>query len=65
MRLSEKAKISGDDLSEMLMEFNPSVFCFSENQNGVFINPMCMKNGDMEYVSEKLNEIKNILKKRG
>jgi len=45
------------------MEFNPSVFCFSENQNGVFINPMCMKNGDMEYVAEKLNEIKNILKK--
>jgi len=65
VRISDKTNISGDDLSEMLMEFNPSVFCFSENQNGVFINPMCMKNGDMEYVAEKLNEIKNILKKRG
>ena len=40
-----------------LSECNPSVFCFTENQNGIYINPMCMKEGDTEYVAQKLLEI--------
>lgn len=46
-------------IRDMLMEFNPGVFCFTEHKNGIYINPMCMENGDTEYIAEKLMEIEN------
>lgn len=54
VRINDNYSMSGDELSKKLMEFNPSVFCFSENQKGVYINPMCMKNGDTNYIAEKI-----------
>lgn len=49
--------ITADDISDKLMEFNPAVFCFTEGKNGVFINPMCLFEGDTEYIADKLLEI--------
>lgn len=49
--------ITADDIADKLMEFNPAVFCFTEGKSGVFINPMCLFDGDTEYIAEKLLEI--------
>ena len=54
VRIEESNSMSGDELSRKLMECDPSIFCFSENQKGVYINPMCLKNGDIEYIAEKI-----------
>lgn len=61
VRINDGVSLSGDDLSERLMQYNPAVFCFSENQSGVFINPMCMKENDMKYIAEKILETENNL----
>ena len=57
VRIKEDISMSGDDLSERLMQFDPAVFCFSENQKGVYINPMCLQEGDIDYIAKKLCEI--------
>lgn len=49
--------ITADDVADRLMEFDPAVFCFTEGKPGVFINPMCLFEGDTEYIAEKLLEI--------
>ena len=49
--------VTADDISDMLMEFDPGVFCFTEGRPGLYINPMCLSDGDTEYIAEKLLEI--------
>lgn len=49
--------ITAEDITDRLMEFDPGIFCFTENQPGIYINPMCLKDGDTEYIAEKLLEI--------
>ena len=44
-------------LRAKLMEKNPGIFCYSENKNGVFINPMCLKEKDIEIIAGRLAEI--------
>lgn len=47
---------------DRLKECDPSVFCFTENQNGIYINPMCLKDGDVDYIAAKLLEIERSMK---
>ena len=52
-----------EKVRQMLMEFTPGVFCFTEHMSGIFINPMCLNEGDTEYIAQKLLEIEKILNK--
>lgn len=38
------------DLCGFLLEGNPPIYAFSEGQNGVFINPMSLREGEMEVI---------------
>lgn len=53
----EDSSVAASKLRAMLMEKDPGIFCYSENKNGVFINPMCLKDGDMEIIASRLQEI--------
>ena len=53
-KLAEKVR-------KMLMEFTPGVFCFTEHHSGIYINPMCLKDGDTEYIAEKFLEIEKAI----
>ena len=53
----DNSPLAAEEIRKKLMEFEPAVFCFTEDKNGLFINPMCMKEGDVEYIAEKLLEI--------
>ena len=49
--------VTAEDISDMLMEYDPGVFCFTEGRPGLYINPMCLSDGDTEYIAGKLLEI--------
>ncbi len=44
-------------LRARLMEGNPGIYCYSENKNGVYINPMCLAEGQMRFIADRLLEI--------
>ena len=44
-------------LREMLREGSPGIVCYSENRPGVYINPMCMAEGEMAAVIGRFREI--------
>lgn len=49
--------VSASILREKLMEGNPGVVCYSENRNGVYINPMCLEEGQMQIIADRLTAI--------
>jgi L-seryl-tRNA(Ser) seleniumtransferase len=40
-------------LRALLMRDNPGIFCYSENRQGVYINPMCLNEGDMAIIADR------------
>lgn len=59
--LAETASINGEQLAERLMAFDPGIYCMTEGRNGVYINPMCMEEGDVRYIQKALLEIEKTL----
>lgn len=55
--LRESAPFCGNWLAKRLLACNPGIYCMTEGKNGVFLNPMCLEDGEMEYIAEKLIEI--------
>lgn len=45
------------ELRSKLMEGNPGIICYSENKNGVYVNPMCLAEGQMEIIADRLLQI--------
>ena len=41
----------------MLLEGEPGIICYSENRPGVYINPMCLADGEMEKIILRFREI--------
>jgi L-seryl-tRNA(Ser) seleniumtransferase len=41
-------------LRAQLMAGDPGIFCYSENKNGVYINPMCLADGQMQLIADRL-----------
>ncbi len=56
VRITDGA-LSAAQLREKLMEGNPGIFCYSENRDGVYINPMCLGDGEMEFIARRFREI--------
>jgi D-glucosaminate-6-phosphate ammonia-lyase len=44
-------------LRSLLMRDEPGVFCYSENRHGVYINPMCLYEGEMDIIAERFIQI--------
>ena len=44
-------------LREILRTGNPGIICYSENRPGVYINPMCLADGEMEQIITRFKEI--------
>lgn len=55
--LRETAPFCGDWLAKRLLSCNPGVYCMTEGKNGVYINPMCLEEGEIQCIAEKLKEI--------
>lgn len=55
--LREAAPFGADWLSARLLACDPGIYCMTEGKNGVFINPMCLEDGEILYIAEKLKEI--------
>ena len=53
--------VTAEDVADRLMDFDPGIYCLTENQPGIFINPMCLSDGDTEYIAEKLLELERRL----
>ena len=51
------------ELRKMLEEGTPSIICYSENRPGVYINPMCLADGEMEQIAERFLQLDQQLKK--
>jgi len=49
--------VKAEQLRKMLLNGTPSIFCYSENKNGVYINPMCLEAAEMEKIVLRLLEI--------
>ena len=49
----------------MLEEGNPSIVCYSENRPGVYVNPMCLADGEMEQIIKRFQELDLILEQGG
>ena len=47
----------------MLEEGTPSILCYSENRPGVYVNPMCLADGEMEQIANRFLELDEILTK--
>lgn len=57
VELTPEAGVTGEALRRALAEGEPSVYCMTENQNGVYVNPMCLYSGELERIAEKLQMI--------
>lgn len=55
--VKEDAPLNAEQLAQRLEAFDPGIYCLTENNPGVYINPMCLEEGDMEYIANKLLEI--------
>lgn len=44
-------------LRSLLMKDEPGIFCYSENRHGVYINPMCLDEGEMDIIAERFIRI--------
>jgi len=44
-------------LREMLLKGTPGIICYSENRPGVYINPMCLTDGEMDKIIVRFKEI--------
>lgn len=44
-------------LREMLLKGTPGIICYSENRPGVYINPMCLTDGEMDKIIARFKEI--------
>ncbi len=53
----EGAGITGAELKERLAGCDPGIYCITEGRNGVYINPMCLEDGEMGYIADRLCEI--------
>ena len=53
----EDGAILPSQLRARLMEGNPGIICHSENKNGVYVNPMCLEEGQMLYIANRLLDI--------
>lgn len=53
--------VSAAELREMLLTGTPGIICYSENRNGVYINPMCLARGEMGQIIARFKEIDNQL----
>ena len=49
--------VTASQLRQMLAEGEPGIIAYSENRNGVYINPMCLQSGEMEKIIERFKEI--------
>jgi L-seryl-tRNA(Ser) seleniumtransferase len=43
---------------EFLLQNDPPIYAYSENLNGIFINPMSLKEGETEIIVKRLKELK-------
>ncbi len=53
----KNTKTTPRELREKLAQGEPGIICYSENRHGVFINPMCLADGEMEQIIERLKQI--------
>lgn len=53
--------LTPSQLRAKLMEGEPGIFCYSENRNGVYINPMCLSEGQMQFIADRFLQIDNEL----
>ena len=49
--------ITAAALRKILLDGSPGIVCYSENRPGVYINPMCMADGEMAEVIRRFREI--------
>lgn len=49
--------VTASQLRKMLAEGDPGIIAYSENRNGVYINPMCLQTGEMEKIIARFREI--------
>ena len=57
----KNTETSASELRKMLEDGEPRIIAYSENRPGVYINPMCLRPGEMEKIIERFKEIdKNI-----
>ncbi len=57
--------LSPSELRRMLEEGTPSIICYSENRPGVYVNPMCLAEGEMEQIANRFLELDLMLEKGG
>ena len=50
-------KTTPAELREILRTGEPGIICYSENRPGVYINPMCLADGEMEQIITRFKEI--------
>ena len=53
----KNTQTSASELRIMLAGGQPGIIAYSENRPGVYINPMCLKPGEMEKIIERFKEI--------
>jgi len=53
----KNSALSPARLRQMLLEGEPGIICYSENRPGVYINPMCLADGEMEKIILRFREI--------
>ena len=61
----KNTSIRPSELRRMLEEGNPSIVCYSENRPGVYVNPMCLADGEMEQIIKRFQELDLILEQGG
>jgi len=53
----KNTKTTASELRKMLEDGEPRIIAYSENRPGVYINPMCLRPGEMEKIIERFEEI--------
>lgn len=49
-----ETKRSPEDLQKHLMDNNPPIYTFTEDKNGVFVNPMSLRDGEIDVIAARL-----------
>lgn len=63
VRIINKDLLSAENLVEKLMEGNPKIYTVSEGEEGIYVNPVTLKEGELLEIIKKLNNIeKDVMK---
>ena len=57
----KETTVTAAQLRKLLAEGDPAIIAYSENRSGVYLNPMCLAEGETEAIIRRFREIDSVI----